>query len=271
MSDDASEDDGDEDDDPDFGSSAKRKPQRPKATKKGSLVSHALADVFTAPAHFPSKQRPSSDSSDEDYARKSHKKKFFERSGGNSRGTSTPDTAFDSDGASWRRGAARKVVTYNEASVDYGLDSEGDDDVMYYQQEARVGECPFGQHALTADNGNADEIDLVLSHSRDEEHAKDEKDVPQTNLVSARPTLSRLTMQRFHVKWKGYSHIHNTDETYQFLKGFKGCVTSSSGADLVQLQKGGELHPKGVAGGASVPQPLSGRQMEAVAGRPGTV
>lgn len=40
--------------------------------------------------------------------------------------------------------------------------------------------------ALTtaADNGNADEIDLVLSHSRDEEHAKDEKDVPQTNLVS---------------------------------------------------------------------------------------
>lgn len=31
--------------------------------------------------------------------------------------------------SSWRRGAARKVVTYNEASVDYGLDSDGDDDV----------------------------------------------------------------------------------------------------------------------------------------------
>ncbi len=28
--------------------------------------------------------------------------------------------------------------------------------------------------------------------------------------------------QRFHVKWKGYSHIHNTDETYAFLKGYKG-------------------------------------------------
>lgn len=35
----------------------------------------------------------------------------------------------------------------------------------------------------TKDNGNADEIDLVLSHSRDEEHAQDEKDIPQTNLV----------------------------------------------------------------------------------------
>lgn len=29
-------------------------------------------------------------------------------------------------------------------------------------------------------------------------------------------------MQRFHVKWKGYSHIHNTDELYSFLKTFKG-------------------------------------------------
>lgn len=33
------------------------------------------------------------------------------------------------------------------------------------------------------ENGNADEIDLVLSHSRDEEHKNDEKDDPQTNLV----------------------------------------------------------------------------------------
>lgn len=34
MSEDASEDDGDEDDDPDFGSSTKRKPSKPKAAKK---------------------------------------------------------------------------------------------------------------------------------------------------------------------------------------------------------------------------------------------
>jgi len=33
---------------------------------------------------------------------------------------------------------------------------------------------------------------------------------------------SRSLVQRFHIKWKGYSHIHNTDETYSFLKGFKG-------------------------------------------------
>jgi chromodomain-helicase-DNA-binding protein 1 len=29
-------------------------------------------------------------------------------------------------------------------------------------------------------------------------------------------------VQRFHIKWKNFSHLHNTDETYEFLKRFKG-------------------------------------------------
>lgn len=29
-------------------------------------------------------------------------------------------------------------------------------------------------------------------------------------------------LQRFHIKWKGYSHLHNTDELYEFLKQYKG-------------------------------------------------
>ena len=28
--------------------------------------------------------------------------------------------------------------------------------------------------------------------------------------------------QRFHIKWKNFSHLHNTDEVYEFLKRFKG-------------------------------------------------
>lgn len=32
-----------------------------------------------------------------------------------------------------------------------------------------------------------DEIDLVLSHSRDEDHLHDPQDIPQVNLVSIRP------------------------------------------------------------------------------------
>ena len=31
-----------------------------------------------------------------------------------------------------------------------------------------------------------------------------------------------MLFQRFHIKWKGFSHLRNTDETYEFLKRYKG-------------------------------------------------
>lgn len=31
-----------------------------------------------------------------------------------------------------------------------------------------------------------------------------------------------LFLQRFHIKWKNFSHLHNTEETYEFLKRYKG-------------------------------------------------
>ncbi|KAG8905811.1 hypothetical protein FRB99_008176 [Tulasnella sp. 403] len=54
-----------------------------------------------------------------------------------------------------------------------------------------------------------DEIEGVYGHFRDEEHKNDREDLPQQNM-------------RFHIKWKNFSHLHNTDETYEFLKRFKG-------------------------------------------------
>jgi chromodomain-helicase-DNA-binding protein 1 len=144
------EDDGDGDDDPSFGDAPKPKAPKsgpPKHIKKSESKMCSTA-LTAALQQFPSK-RATSVSSDEDYAAKSHKKKFFQRSGANSRGTATPDTSFgDSDAPSWRRGAARKIVTYNEASVDYGLDSEGDDDVMYYNDK----EAPIGKLQATITN-----------------------------------------------------------------------------------------------------------------------
>lgn len=62
---------------------------------------------------------------DKDYADKSHKKKFFSKNGGPLR--ATPDIGFvDPDGI--KRGAAKKVVTYDEAQADYGLESDDDVD-----------------------------------------------------------------------------------------------------------------------------------------------
>lgn len=56
---------------------------------------------------------------------------------------------------------------------------------MYYDKEAPLRTFPLNSRCIDAsvENGTADEIDLVLSHSRDEEHAGDEKDNPHTNLV----------------------------------------------------------------------------------------
>jgi len=39
---------------------------------------------------------------------------------------------------------------------------------------------------------------------------------------SARKVVVLIPFQRFHIKWKNFSHLHNTDETYEFLKRFKG-------------------------------------------------
>jgi chromodomain-helicase-DNA-binding protein 1 len=160
----------------------------------------------SALAAFPTRKERS-DSSDDDYGAKSHKKK---KSARNSSAQATPDPYGDSD-AAWRRGAAKKVVTYDEAQVDYGLESAEEEEEYYQAQE---------QAAL---GGAADEIDQVLAHSRDEDRLSDPADIPQENLVSY--TLWKrleLIHQRFHIKWKGYSHIHNTDELYSFLKSYKG-------------------------------------------------
>ena len=87
-------------------------------------------------AKFPTRRDKSVESSDEDYAVKSHKKKFFSKIGDNTR--ATPDADYvDSEGA-WRRGAAKRVVTYDEAQADYGL--ETDEDVVYYPEEQGVAE-----------------------------------------------------------------------------------------------------------------------------------
>lgn len=156
-------------------------------------------------AAFPMRKERS-DSSDDDYGAKSHKKKKPARNSAHG----TPDPYGDSD-AAWRRGAAKKVVTYDEAQVDYGLESAEEEEEYYQAQE----QAAFG--------GPADEIDQVLAHSRDEDRLSDPTDIPQENLVCLSPVGEiPADQQRFHIKWKGYSHIHNTDELYSFLKSYKG-------------------------------------------------
>jgi len=69
------------------------------------------------------------------------------------------------------------------------------------------------------------EIEAVLGHSRDEGHENDPEDRWFENIVSRILVVIYLligSLQRYHIKWKSFSHLHNTDEIYEFLKRFRG-------------------------------------------------
>ena len=66
----------------------------------------------------------------------------------------------------------------------------------------------------------------------------DPDDNPMKNLVSPCAVCSSILLksfplQRFHIKWKNLSHLHNTDETHEFLKRYMGTkhVDNQDGMD----------------------------------------
>ena len=183
------DDEGDEeDDDPSFGERKKKKklakvkvpkearggPSKPKKRESSMISRQYLKSNIPALAAFPTR-KDRSDSSDDDYGAKSHKKKKSARNSAQA----TPESGLADQDAAWRRGAAKKVVTYDEAEVDYGLESAEEEEKLYQAQE------------IAAFGGAADEIDQVLSHSRDEDRLADQEDIPQENLVRPPTNQSR--------------------------------------------------------------------------------
>ncbi|KAI0341938.1 hypothetical protein BDW22DRAFT_219821 [Trametopsis cervina] len=89
-----------------------------------------------------------------------------------------------------------KVPNYVDDVQDF--EAFDDDDVIH-----------GGYADPSAPQKEEDEIEMVLGHSRDEDTELGQEDNWFTNI-------------RFHIKWKTFSHLHNTDEVYEFLKRFKG-------------------------------------------------
>ena len=97
-----------------------------------------------------------------------------------------------------------KVPNYKEEGEDFGFD---EDDVIYpdpaYAAQGGV------QATAAPEGGEEHEIETVIKHQRDEDRVDDPEDIWTENI-------------RFHIKWKNYSHLHNTDELYEFLKKCRG-------------------------------------------------
>lgn len=126
----------------------------------------------------------------------------------------------------------KQLPNYNEAAVDWDL-SESDDGYDYPATTEDKGEsskssCEAAESAnvhlqaarmpSTASTTTSETASMVspcplhpppCSTADPLATEDDEKDEPTRNL-------------RFLVKWQGYSHIHNTWETYEYLKRFKG-------------------------------------------------
>ncbi len=168
----------------------KRHHPSPKVGRVTS-ISHAPLKVRISAA-----SRPPSSDSDSEYGARSKKKKKPRVSGDELRTSS--------------RGV--KVLNYADDVEDF---EQFDEPHPGYYMDPN------------AQEKENDEIEAVLGHARDEGHEDDPEDIWYENIVSPGSTppkicVSQLRFQRFHIKWKGFSHLRNTDETYEFLKRYKG-------------------------------------------------
>ncbi|KAJ9475213.1 Chromo domain-containing protein 1 [Pseudozyma hubeiensis] len=94
----------------------------------------------------------------------------------------------------------RRIPNYTDDYADLGDDDPFEDEADMQAQ----------RHALDAgDVEEEDVIESIVGHERHEDRLDDKEDVPTQNM-------------RFIVKWKGYSHLHDTHETYDFLRRYRG-------------------------------------------------
>ena len=123
-------------------------------------------------------------------------------------------------------------MSYKEPDLDAGLlmSDESDDD------SARGSGTP----AVYVAGEGEDEIDLVLSHSRDEDHLQDEKDIPQINLVSPPSYLSQ--------KWpNGIALPYQVEKLLAHSQHRRDVCLSQ---ELQRVQKGRKLYCQGLDGRA---------------------
>ncbi|KAH8814700.1 SNF2 family N-terminal domain-containing protein [Flagelloscypha sp. PMI_526] len=130
----------------------------------------------------PPSRLPSASDSDSDYGARSKKKKRSKPYGDELRLSS--------------RATAKPTNYLDDLDDMHDLEPIADD-------------ATYAVDTTVQDGEENDEIELVLGHQRDEEKLNDLEDRFYENI-------------RFNIKWKGFSHLHNTDETYEFLKRFKG-------------------------------------------------
>ncbi|KAI7847045.1 SNF2 family N-terminal domain-containing protein [Circinella umbellata] len=92
----------------------------------------------------------------------------------------------------------RAVTNYNEDNAElWGLSDDEED--------------TFGDNSYTPqpEEEEGDVIESIHDHRRREEYADEPEDIPEHNM-------------EYLIKWKSWSHLHDTWDNYEYLKSFKG-------------------------------------------------
>ena len=99
-------------------------------------------------------------------------------------------------------GMAVRMSSRNNRKLSYADDYAMSEDEDPFEDEVDAQAAPV-------EEDDEDQIEGVFGCERDEAHADDPEDVPTKNM-------------RFVIKWRNYSHLHNTHELYEFLTRFRG-------------------------------------------------
>lgn len=94
----------------------------------------------------------------------------------------------------------KRIPNYTDDYADFGDDDPFEDEADVQAQKSAN---------LAGDVEEEDVIESIVGHERHEDRLDDKEDIPTQNM-------------RFIVKWKGYSHLHDTHETYDFLRRYRG-------------------------------------------------
>ncbi|KAG9044866.1 hypothetical protein FS837_007390 [Tulasnella sp. UAMH 9824] len=191
-------------DDGDDGAYASPKKSKSRGSKKASRSVSASNQGYFYQAN---NANADADSSASEYGAPSGKKKR-KANGNQAYGSDSPANFYSDLARVSTRGG--KIVNYNDETR-FGSEEDEDEDEAYPSgaQRGAIGPNGVPVYGIGETFEEQDEIEGVYGHFRDEEHKADAEDIPQQNM-------------RFHIKWKNFSHLHNTDETYEFLKRFKG-------------------------------------------------
>ncbi|KAI8987855.1 SNF2 family N-terminal domain-containing protein [Mycotypha africana] len=185
--------DNDSDDDDYGGPAIKRKPvnnSSRKSTRRSTVAQKQVTEIDAS-----EEESVTEEESDDEWGASVNRKRRLKRRNRSLKQTHNTKRSISPSDYSRHSTRTRKVTNYNEDSL-WGLSDEDEEELTQAYTPA----------ATEEEEGEV--IEAVLDHRRKDGY-EDGPDVPEENI-------------EYLIKWKTWSHLHDTWDDYRFLSSFKG-------------------------------------------------